>query len=110
MTEPEAPIPAATAPRKCAFCEDVAKTPISGPRYMDGKERWFCDEDCLDLFARMDQSPAPTRIQPAGWTNLARRYEGLNPVQRDKLDEIDAEDGGPPEPQPRRPPKIGDYP
>jgi len=108
VTEAEIPVPAA-APRKCAFCEDLAPAPVPGPRYVDGKERWFCDPDCLDLFARLDQSPQVSRRQPMPAGPIAPRYEGLNAEQRDKLDEIDAEDGAPEEPKKRRPPKIGGY-
>ena len=118
MTEPEIPIPAvpapaaaaaAAAPRKCAFCEDKTETPIPGPRYVDAKERWFCDTDCLDLFARLDSTPTVSRFQPMAAGPVVPRYEGLSPEQRDKLEEIDAEDGGPPDPKPRRRPRMGEY-
>jgi len=115
VTEAEVPVPAALpppapGPKKCAFCEDVAAAPLHGPRYVDEKERWFCDLDCMDLFSRLANAPEVSRRQPATWAPMARRYEGLNAAQRDKLEEIDAEDGGPADPKPKRPPKIGDYP
>lgn len=97
------------APRKCAFCEDLAAAPLHGPRYVDDKERWFCDGDCMDLFGRLADAPQVSRRQPASNNPIAPRYEGLNPEQRDKLEEMDAEDGGPEDPKPKRPPKIGDY-